>query len=180
MDAWVWILIAAVLLLIVAAFLVSRRSKTRRLKEGFGPEYDRTVSERESRRRAEGELQERAKRREQLDIRPLPEGDRRRYGQEWERIQKDFVDEPHKALESAQYLVDELMGKRGYPMSDFDQRAADISVDHPRVVENYRAAHGLTEVRQNREITTEELRQGMVHYRALFVELLDSSPSNTK
>jgi hypothetical protein len=174
MDTWVWIVIAAAAVVVVLAIIgwaASRKRRTTHLREGFGPEYDRTVEEAGSRRHAESELQEREKRHEELDIRPLAPGTRDRFADRWSSVQERFVDDPGAALRDAHTLVIEVMRERGYPTDDFEQRAADVSVDHPGVVQNYRSAHEITE---RDDADTEEQRQGLVHYRALFDELLET------
>jgi cytoskeletal protein RodZ len=178
MDTWVWIVIAAaavVVLLAIVWWAAARQRRTSHLREGFGPEYDRAVEETGSRRRAESELQEREQRREELDIRPLAPGARDRFANRWSSVQERFVDDPQAALRDAHTLVVEVMRERGYPTDDFEQRAADVSVDHPDVVQNYRAAHEITE---RDEADTEDQRQAMVHYRALFDELLETEPAS--
>jgi hypothetical protein len=177
MDAWVWIVIAvaAVAVVLLAIWWASRTRRTSRLREGFGPEYDRTVEEAGSRRQAESELAGREKRREELDIRPLSPGSRDRFAGRWGTVQERFVDDPSGALDDAHVLLIEVMRERGYPTDDFEQRAADVSVDHPHVVENYRSANAITE---RDDADTEDQRQAMVHYRALFDELLESEPAN--
>jgi hypothetical protein len=174
MDTWVWIVIVVAVLVVLAliAMSVMRKRRSTQLREGFGPEYDRTVEESGSRRRAEAELAEREKRREQLDIRPLTQAARDRYMDRWRDTQARFVDDPGSAVGDADTLVQEVMRERGYPTEDFEQRAADISVDHPQVVENYRAAHGTSLAHERGEASTEDLRQSLVHYRLLFEELL--------
>lgn len=177
MDTWVWILIAAavvVAIVLLAMWMANRTRRTSQLREGFGPEYDRTVEEAGSRRKAESELRDREKRREELDIRPLAPGARDRFADRWRITQQRFVDDPDEALRDAHVLVQEVMTERGYPMDDFEQRAADVSVDHPHVVENYRAAHAISE---RDSADTEEQRQALVHYRALFDELLETEPA---
>ncbi len=175
MDTWVWIVIAAVVLVVLLAiWMATRKRRTSHLREGFGPEYDRTVEETGSRRKAESDLSDREKRREELDIRPLAPGTRDRFADRWRTVQERFVDDPREALRDAHVLVVEVMRERGYPTDDFEQRAADVSVDHPHVVENYRAAHAIS---QRSEADTEEQRQALVHYRALFDELLETEPS---
>jgi hypothetical protein len=175
MPWWLWVLIAivvvAVLAVIVWRALAERR--TGRLQEQFGPEYDRTLTTADSRREAEAELQAREERRQQLEIRPLSEATRDRYVQSWRSVQAQFVDDPRGAVASADSLIQSVMAERGYPVEDFDQRAADISVDHPQVVENYRHGHQLAQASANGSEATEDLRQAMRHYRALFEELVE-------
>jgi len=169
---WI-ILIVIVAIVIIAAigwFMQSRRSKA--LHEEFGPEYDRTVQQSDSRRAAEAELRERRERVENLNIRPLSASDRSRFARDWETLQPRFVDDPQGAVSDADSLVSKLMQTRGYPMGEFEQRAADISVDHPDVVNHYREAHRLAQRNASGEATTEEQRRALVHYRELFDELL--------
>lgn len=177
MDSWVWIVIAvaAVVVLLAIWWMASRKRRTSHLREGFGPEYDRTVDEAGSRREAEADLTEREKRRDELDITPLAPGTRDRFADRWRTVQERFVDDPSAALRDAHVLVVEVMRERGYPTDDFEQRAADVSVDHPHVVENYRSAHAITE---RGDADTEDQRQALVHYRALFDELLETEPAN--
>ena len=175
MDSWIWIVIALVAIVVVAGIVWSAVSSRRRarLQEGFGPEYDRTVSEAPSRREAESELRERRERHDEFDIRPLPPDARERYAQEWEATQARFVDDPEASIRDADDLIQQVMRERGYPVEDFDQRAADLSVDHPDVVENYREGHDLARRTVRGEGDTESLRQALVHYRALFAELVE-------
>jgi hypothetical protein len=149
------------------------RRRTTRLQERFGPEYDRTIGSAESKRDAEAELRGREERRQQLEIRPLTQTARDRYTNQWEVVQAQFVDEPRAAVASADELIQSVMAERGYPMADFDQRAAHISVDHPTVVENYRQGRRLSSATGNADGATEDLRQAMRHYRALFEELVE-------
>jgi predicted nucleic acid-binding protein len=176
MATWVWIVIAVAAVVVLALVLWSalRASRTRTLKEGFGPEYDRTVADAASKREAEAELTDRQKRREELDIRPLDPGARERYAETWQSTQARFVDDPGGAIAEADVLIQQVMRERGYPVEDFDQRAADVSVDHPDVVNNYRAAHGISIAHERERASTEDLRRAMVHYRSLFAELLVS------
>jgi hypothetical protein len=176
MDTWVWILIvvAAVVLLGLIAWWWSARRRTRGLQDEFGPEYDRTAADAPSKREAESELLERQKRREQFDLTPLSPTARDRYLRSWEATQARFVDDPRGAVEEADNLIQEVMGERGYPVEDFDQRAADLSVDHPDLVENYRGGHAVAVRSREGDAETEELRQAFVHYRALFEELLET------
>jgi hypothetical protein len=177
MDAWRWIVLAA-LVVIVVAFLVwweARRRRSRQLREGFGLEYERVVEDTGDRRQAERELLERRERREELDIILLSDGARSRYGAEWRLAQERFVDEPHEAVRDADRLVQQVMAERGYPVDeDFERRAADVSVDHPDVVEHFREGHRLVGAHEAGDGSTESLRQAMVHFRSLFDELLES------
>jgi hypothetical protein len=171
-------LIAGLLVLVViavAAWLVYQRMRTRRLEERFGPEYRRAVDQMGSRTKAEAELETRQKRVEKLRIVPLSPADAARFDQAWKALQGRFVDNPKGVLAEADQLVRELMLKRGYPMGDFERRAADISVDHPGVVNHYRAAQAIALRDQREEADTEDLRKAVVHYRALFNELLEVS-----
>jgi hypothetical protein len=180
MDAAIWVVIAIVALVVIGVLVWFAMNKQRsgQLREVFGPEYDRTVEESEDRRAAESELLERRKRVEEFEIRPLDPAERTRFASRWIAVQSRFVDDPKSALGEADELVTEVMGERGYPMDDFDQRAADVSVDHPRVVEDYRAAHGISERVGSNDATTEDMRQALVHYRALFSELLDEGETS--
>ena len=175
MAAWVWVLIAIgiVALIAVVVWRALARRRTGRLQEQFGPEYDRTVDSADSRRKAEAELQAREERRRELEIRPLTEAARTRYVETWRITQAQFVDDPRGAVRSADSLIQSVMADRGYPVEDFDQRAADISVDHPQVVENYRDGHRLARASADGDESTEGLRQAMRHYRALFDELVE-------
>ena len=176
MPTWAWILIAVAAVVVVALIVWSalRTRRTRTLREGFGPEYDRTVADAPSRREAETELSERQKRREELDIQPLSPEARDGYANSWRTTQARFVDDPGGAIAEADGLIQRVMRERGYPVEDFEQRAADVSVDHPEVVNNYRAAHGISIAHEREKASTEDLRVAMVHYRSLFDELLES------
>jgi hypothetical protein len=173
MDAWVIVLLVLIVLAIAAAaWTIARKKRTEDLRGRFGPEYNRAMEDRGDRREAEKDLKARADRRSQLEIRPLAPETRARYAERWKDVQTRFVDDPSKAVGEADELVIAVMSDRGYPMDDFDQRAADVSVDHPRVVESYRAAHTISIANANGRAGTEDLRQALVHYRALFQELL--------
>lgn len=180
MDAAIWVVIAIVALVVIGVLVWFAMNKQRsgQLREVFGPEYDRTMEESEDRKAAESELLERRKRVEEFDIRPLDPAERTRFASRWIAVQSRFVDDPKSALGEADELVTEVMSERGYPMNDFDQRAADVSVDHPRVVEDYRAAHGISERVGSNDATTEDMRQALVHYRALFSELLEEGETS--
>jgi hypothetical protein len=175
MPTWGWILIviAAALVAGAAVWLVASRKRTAHLQEQFGPEYNRVTSASESRREAEGELSRREERWEKIDVQPLPEESRARYAEEWKVVQAEFVDEPGRAVARADSLLQQVMAERGYPVEKFDQRVADLSVDHPKVVENYREGHRLATKNQGNGSDTEDLRQAMRHYRALFEELVE-------
>ena len=174
MDTGLLVAILIVLaLLVVLALVAGRQRRSRRLKERFGPEYDRTVAEAGGRKAAESQLEERTARRERLDIVPLDPADRTRYLEAWRQTQARFVDEPAEATREADRLITSVMRDRGYPIDDFEQRAADISVDHPQVVDDYRAAHAIAAANERSEASTEDLRQALVHYRSLFEELLE-------
>jgi hypothetical protein len=174
MSSWIWILIAVVVVVALGAIVwqALARRQTGALQERFGPEYDRAVGSAESRREGEAELQARAERREQLEIHPLSPASRSRYLDSWQAVQAQFVDDPRLAVASADSLIQSLMSECGYPVEDFDQRAADLSVDHPVVVEYYREGHRLAKAGADGSDSTEELRQAMRHYRALFEELV--------
>jgi hypothetical protein len=174
MSGLVWLIVAVVVVLALAAIVWRRVSKRRtgQLKEKFGPEYERSKAETGSRRKAESDLAARQTRREGLDIRPLAPEARERYSASWQQVQGRFVDEPGAAVADADRLVSAVMGDRGYPMDDFDQRSADISVDLPHVVDDYRAAHAISMANDHGKASTEDLRQAFVHYRSLFDELL--------
>jgi hypothetical protein len=158
----------------IAIWIFTRQRRTERLRGQFGDaEYARAVKEGGSQRQAEAALDERAVRIEKLHIRPLTPADRLRFVDSWTRVQARFVDGPGGAVTDADKLLSDVMSTRGYPVSDFEQRAADISVDHPLVLENYRAAHQ-SAVRQTRgQANTEDLRQAMIHYRTFFDELVN-------
>jgi hypothetical protein len=175
-PTWVWILIAAAAVVLVAlvAWSMLKRKRTKQLQDRFGPEYDRTTKRAESKRAAESELAARQARHEKLEIRPLSTSARQSYADRWQTVQAQFVDSPARAVASADELIQSVMDDRGYPVDDFDSRAADISVDHPEVVENYRQGHRLALKSADGEGSTEELRQAMRNYRALFDELVES------
>ena len=164
------LVIVIVALLAVVGMLAYRQRRSAQLREGFGPEYDRAVDEHGDQRAAEAELRERRERRSAYDIKPLGAADRDRYAERWRETQAKFVDQPASALTDADELLSAVMRDRGYPVEDFEQQAADVSVDHPEVVDHYRRAHA---IHGSKRASTEDLRQAMVHYRALFAELLE-------
>jgi len=173
------IIILAVILLIVGGLVgmaLSRAQRTRRLKERFGPEYERMVNERGDKRQAEDELDARLAHVNTLNIRPLTAEEVNRFGLEWQQTQTEFVDEPLIALQKADRLIREVMKTRGYPVEDFEQRAADISVDYPELVTDYRGLHLISVKEKEDHVSTEEMRQAMVHGRALFENLIRQEP----
>jgi hypothetical protein len=175
------IVVVVVLVLVVGVVvgrIMARRRRSKRLKERFGPEYDRAVEQHGSRQEAEAKLEERKERREGLDVRPLEPEQQERFAGEWRRVQGRFVDAPQEAVRESDHLVKEVMRQRGYPVDDFDQRAEDISVDHPHLVENYRSAGHIAQRNERGEASTEDLRQATVHYRELFEELLGDRSGN--
>jgi hypothetical protein len=173
-----WVIVVAVIAVAVAAFVIIRnRRSSESLRRRFGPEYERTVRETGDVRKAEATLQARAARVERLHIRPLTPEDTNRFSDEWRTVQAQFVDDPANAVTQADRLVGEVMTARGYPVADFERRVEDISVDHPNVVMNYRAARDIAEQHARHAASTEDLRQAMVHYRALFSELLEQEPA---
>jgi hypothetical protein len=171
-------ILVVIVLLALLAFFAGRQRRSRKLQETFGPEYDRTVSETGDRRAAEAELVERTGRREGFDIVPLEPEARARYVEAWRNTQAQFVDEPAEATREADRLITSVMRDRGYPVDDFEQRAADLSVDHPQVVDDYRAAHAIAAANDRSEASTEDLRQALVHYRSLFEDLLEDRPGD--
>jgi hypothetical protein len=175
MDPKLIALVAAVILVVaMLAWLYVRRRKTTTaaLRQRFGPEYERAVREQGSERRAEAQLADREKRVEELKIRDLDPTERERFSGQWHSLQSRFVDDPKGAVTEADTLVSSLMQTRGYPVADFNQRAADVSVDHPRVVTNYRSAHEVALRLGKGEASTEDLRTATIHYRSLFEELV--------
>ena len=179
MQPWVWVVIAVCAVAIIVLVIAAAREQQRRaqLRQTFGPEYERVMRERGDRRAAEHELAGRYERRQQLDIRPLSTEQRDAYGGEWNDVQARFVDMPADAVRDADSLLSRVMRERGYPVADFEQRAADVSVDHPGVVDNYRRAQAISQRSAAGQASTEDLRQAMVHYRSLFIDLL--SPGDT-
>jgi hypothetical protein len=175
MDTWVWIVIGVIVAIVILGVVFSalRTRRSRSLQDQFGREYDRTVDKAGGRREAERELAERQKRHDELELKPLSQDARERYLQQWQVTQGRFVDDPTGAVSEADDLVQRVMRDRGYPVDDFEQRAADISVEHPELVEKYRTANGIARASERGEASTEDLRHSVRHYRALFVELLE-------
>jgi hypothetical protein len=167
------IIIVAAVAVALAAWWYVQTERRQRLRKRFGPEYERAVRESGSPARAEAELEARTRRIEKLHIRALTGEESGRFAESWRRVQARFVDDPNGAVTEADRLVTEAMSTRGYPMADWDQRVADISVDHPHVVERYRAGHDIALRHARGDASTEDLRQAMVHYRELFNELIE-------
>jgi hypothetical protein len=176
MPTWLWILIVVVVAIVLLGVVgaATRTRRTRTLKERFGPEYDRVAADAPTQREAESELLERSRRRDELDIRPLDPAQQDRYRSRWHGVQAEFVDDPAGAVGEADQLIQTVMRERGYPVDDFETRSADLSVDHPSVVENYRAAHGIAVAHSRGNAGTEDLRIAIKHYRTLFEDLLGS------
>ena len=173
------LIVIAVIAVLLIIWAVVRQRRTVVLKRRYGPEYDQIVRD-IGPRRAEATLLEREKRVEKFHLRPLAAEERERFITEWRSVQSRFVDDPQAAVSQADQLVDRVMRARGYPMTDFEQRAADISVTHPQVVSNYRAAHEIVVRHQQGQATTEDMRQAMIYYRSLFDDLLEPAPVGPK
>jgi len=178
LDMWLIIMSAVVVVLIAGLVWLSvRKRKTAALRQKFGSEYNLAVLVHGSERKAEAKLEDREKRVEKLTIRDLTEAEHERFAQQWDEVQARFVDSPKGAVLEADDLVCALMDTCGYPVANFDQRAADISVIHPQLVENYRLAHATTTRAGKLEANTDELRAAMIHYRALYGELMQDQPT---
>lgn len=176
---WIWIAVGVVGLLIVVALIArgSRRARSESLRSKFGNEYDHAVSEHGSRTKAERDLIERTEQVKKYNIVPLQASDRDRFRADWQKVEQHFIERPTTAVIEADELVADIMRLRGYPMGDFDRHAADLSVTHPTVIEHYRAGHGVIGGTPG-SASTEDLRQAMLHYRALFDELIDDRIGN--
>ncbi len=173
MNETLLIVLAVLAVLALGAWLFFRRRQSQHLQSRFGSEYEHEVEDKGSRRKAEAELAQREKRVKKLDVRPLEPAARDGFTHRWTKVQARFVDDPPGAVGEADDLLGEVMRTRGYPVGDFEQNAGDISVDHPEVVKHYRAGHDIAVRHERGEASTEELRQAMIHYRALFVELVE-------
>ncbi len=172
MSAGAIVAIVIVIIVVAAVLVVLAANRRRRLRERFGPEYDRAVSEHGSRRQAEAELAQRERHVRELDIRPLSAAARSQYMSEWTAVQEQFVDAPQAAVTGAQTLVSAVMEDRGYPTQPYDKTLADLSVEHASTLDHLRAAHDISQNAAAGAASTEDLRQAMIHYRALFAELL--------
>lgn len=176
MDTNLIIVVLAVMVVALVAFIFMQRNRSGKLRSRFGPEYERTVKESGGKGKAEAQLLEREQRVKSLAIRPLEAADRERFSNSWTSVQSDFVDDPARSIGKADSLLADVMSARGYPVTDFEQMSADISVDHPSVVQNYRAAHEIALRQERGDANTEDLRQGMIHYRSLFENLVSDPP----
>jgi hypothetical protein len=173
MDPLIVALLAVLLVVVAGIVIYSRRKRTGKLRSHFGPEYEHTVKARGDRSKAEAELAHRAERASTFQILPLTESDQRFYIESWQRCQARFVDDPPGAVHDADRILCEVMKARGYPVgAHFEERAADLSVEHPRVVQHYRTAHEIEGRIEHGKVTTEELRSAMMHFRTLFDELV--------
>lgn len=168
----IWIIVLVIFLIAVAAVVALTVYNRRSLRQRFGPEYDRAVSEHDNRAAAEQELRERERRHAELELRPISDDARDRYAKEWEKLQLRFVDQPSEAVREGDDLVTRLVAERGYPTGDYDDQIAHLSVEHGNTLGHYRDAHAIYLRNERGEATTEELRQALVHYRALFADIL--------
>jgi FtsZ-interacting cell division protein ZipA len=169
------ILVVAVLVIVaivVVGYQMARRNRTARLREQYGPEYNRALDQADSQREAESELRDRSKRHEKLELRSLDSPERQDFERRWSEVQGQFVDDPNSAVRNADRLVVEVMSARGYPVEDFDQRADDLSVSHPEITERYREASRIARANEDGTVDTEDLRQAVTSYRALVLALL--------
>ena len=179
-PATIVLIVIAVILLVIVFSMLARQQSNKRLEDRFGPEYKRTVAATGDRAAAARELRDREKHRKRFERRDLDAALRNRYRERWRAIELRFIDEPAACVREADDLVTEVMTKRGYPMDEFDQRADDLSVDYPAVVENYRQAHRIANANERGTASTEELRKALVYYRSLFAELLNDADTRTQ
>src|SRR6266536_792969 len=168
----VFVATAVMVAIVMSIWLFTAKKRTKELRAKFGPEYNRMARAEGDTGRAENLLSEREKRVKKLNIRPLTDQERNEFANEWEHVQAKFVDDPAAAVANADILVQEVMKTRDYPVADFDQRVADVSVDHPAVAQNYRIAHDIAASHEHEDVGMEKLREAMLHYRALFADLL--------
>lgn len=180
MNTTALIIVIAVIVVAAVAIVLYFNNRSRRLRSKFGPEYSRAVEETGSKYRAESRLEKLERRVEKFSIRPLGLQEANRFRESWRAIQSGFVDNPKVALTNADQLLGEVMLARGYPMADFEERAAEISVNHAAVVDHYRAGHDIAIRHAQGRATTEDMRQAMIHYRALFDDLLEAPPETVR
>jgi hypothetical protein len=176
-STWLWVIIIVALIVVAIAITAAaiRRRRSQILQTGFGPEYDRTVERAGGQAAAEADLRDRQRRHDELELRPLDATARQGFMEAWQGTQAEFVDDPSNAIDDADRLIQSVMRDRGYPVEDFEERAAIVSVDHPIVVERYRRAHAIAAANADGSTTTESLRRAMQDYRALFVELVEDT-----
>ncbi|MFN8473330.1 MAG: hypothetical protein U0822_14165 [Anaerolineae bacterium] len=172
--------VVVLVLIVLAVWAFTRNRRSEEMREHFGPEYERTVQETGDPHKAERELARRQERVEALHIHPLTADEYRRYSQAWQGVQAKFVDDPSGAVKDADRLVNQVMQTRGYPIGDFEQRAADLSVEHPTFVSNYRQAYDIAQANDHGRASTEDLRQAMVNFRELFQDLLQTDETTTE
>jgi len=177
-GAIIVLIVVVVVVGALAVWLAQTQLRRKRLRERFGTEYDRTISEADDRRAAERELAEREKRHSEFDIKPLSDSERKRFSTEWTLIQERFVDTPGDAVVEADRLVTTVMGERGYPTEDYRQQLSDLSVRHSSTLDHYRTAHEIRSRHDESQASTEELREAMLHYRSLFEELVGSGAAD--
>jgi hypothetical protein len=174
------LVIAVVIVIAVLAFYLIREQRSRRLRSRFGPEYEQVMRRYGDRPKAEEALAARERRMEKVSIRPLNHEEHDRFAEQWHLVQARFVDNPAGSIHDADQLVCEVMRTRGYPMTEFEGRAEDLSVDHPHVVKNYRSAHDIALAQEKGQASTEDLRQALVYYRDLFDEMLEAHPAGPR
>jgi hypothetical protein len=174
------VIVVAIVMVLAAVWLMMRRRQTTALRQRFGPEYDRVLHTRGTMTEAERELQERKRRVESFSVRPLSKEDADAFAASWRTVQARFVDDPRNAVVEAEHLITDVMRARGYPVEDANRRLDDLSVDHAHVIEHYRAGRDIVERHQRGDATTEDLRQAMVHFRALFDELVAAHGRNVR
>jgi hypothetical protein len=179
-DTVIVLIVIALAVLAILGWYLMRERRSKRLRSRFGPEYEFAVREFGNRPKAEEALAKRERRMERINVRPLSHEDHVRFSDKWHDVQAHFVDDPGASINEADRLVCDVMRARGYPMSEFEHRAEDLSVDHPQVVRNYRAAHQIAERHDSGQASTEELRKALVYYRDLFDELLDARVAGHK
>ncbi|HEU5473841.1 MAG TPA: hypothetical protein VFV67_24615 [Actinophytocola sp.] len=177
-GATIVVIVVAVVVLALGAWFIRQQVRRRQLRERFGPEYDRALEDGADRREVERDLAERERRHADLDIRPLDEAARERYGEDWTRIQAEFVDDPGGAVAEADRLVTVVMAERGYPTEGYEQQLTALSVQHAATLGHYRSAHDVMQQHTEQQASTEDLREAMVHYRSLFEDLLEAPVDN--